>query len=296
MFRRTVFPLIIALAFLAASCTGPAPVQPTQDLGPAYTQAMQTIVAALTQTVPVDETLQPAPTGDGSLATDTPPPAAPTDTPQNTDTPAATNTPDATATPEPSPTVQPTPTPTRVAGTIVFEDDFSSETGWYEDSRTNWVFEFVNQQYRITNNIPGAVLWSIREVPYTNVRVEVDASRTAGPPNGFYGVTCRYVDEHNYYALVAASNGFYAILRMRDGSMQFRATGTDVSGVIRPGNEVNRIAGECIGNTLTLYVNGQKIAEETDDFFDEGWVGVVAGNRIEPGMQATFDNFAVLRP
>jgi hypothetical protein len=43
-------------------------------------------------------------------------------------------------------------------------------------------------------------------------------------------------------------------------------------------------------------VNGQKVAEQTDDDFAAGDVGLFAGAFEKPGTDIHFDNFSVLRP
>jgi hypothetical protein len=95
---------------------------------------------------------------------------------------------------------------------------------------------------------------------------------------------------------VISSNGDYGIAKMEEGEFEFIQEGTDQAGVIKPDDETNRVRADCIGETLTLYANGQRLLEVQDDDFENGNVGLVAGTRQQPGVQALFDNFAILRP
>lgn len=70
-----------------------------------------------------------------------------------------------------------------------------------------------------------ANIWSVRNTTYTDVILEVDAARSAGPEDGYYGLVCRQVDQDNYYGLVISSNGFYGIGKMEAGTFGFLKKG-----------------------------------------------------------------------
>ncbi len=62
------------------------------------------------------------------------------------------------------------------------------------------------------------------------------------------------------------------------------------------GGATNQIRFDCIGNTLTLYVNGTQVDQQTDPEYTEGNVGLVAGTFDDAGTDILFDNFFVYRP
>jgi hypothetical protein len=292
IFRRLSF-----LAFLLVSvglipaCNFPAsstaPVVSTEAL---FTQAAQTIIARLTKTAPPAEITPKSPPTE--LPVGTLPPAA-TQTPQ----PEMTST--GAETPIPTPTVEKTAvvtsTVTEAPAEILFEEDFEQGTGWHTDQNDSFGFEFVDGGYRIYVNIINAPVWSIREMDEVDVRLEVDASRTAGPDSGYYGLVCRHRDEDNYYALVISPDGTFGIAKNEDGEFNFLEEGITPANVIHGGNEVNRVRADCIGDRLTLYANGQNLAEIQDDDFDSGDVGLIAGTRGQEGLEALFDNFAAYK-
>ncbi len=47
---------------------------------------------------------------------------------------------------------------------------------------------------------------------------------------------------------------------------------------------------------LTLYVNGEKVAEAQDEAFTDGRVGLVVGTEATPGLDILFDNFLIASP
>jgi hypothetical protein len=291
--------LFILLAWAApASCNFfSAQEVPTPTSDAIYTQSAQTVEAALTQsaaTFPM-QPLPDTPVVPGTSSPDSSPLATPTlettvvQTAEQTVPPTMD---DASIAQTPSPPAETAPP----AGTPVLEDDFSRRVGWHIDENDDFGFEFSDEGYRMYVNLIDAAIWSVRNLEYADVILEVDAARTGGPVSGYYGLTCRNQDGANYYALVIGSDGSYAIARNLDGEFEFLQEGVAQAGVIRDGNEANRLRADCTGQTLVLYANGQRLAEVQDGSFDIGDVGLVAGTRSEEGLEVLFDNFAVYEP
>jgi len=273
--------LVVAVALSGCDLlrTPPAPT-PIPDA--AYTAAAQTIIAQLTQIAP-PETPTPPPTLAPSLTNTLLPTDTQTTTPTNTLTPT-----------EPAiPTL--TSTPTNIPE-ILFEDDFSYDTGWYTDKGEDFSFEYAKGGYRISVDILNAPIWSIRERNYTDVRVEVDAAQISGAQDGYYGLVCRHTDSDNYYALVIGSDGAFGIAKSQNGEFVILRTGTAVPGVIKSGEAANRVRADCVGETISLYANDQKLVEIQDNDFESGYIGVIAGTRLSGGVVVLFDNFAIYEP
>ena len=58
----------------------------------------------------------------------------------------------------------------------------------------------------------------------------------------------------------------------------------------------NTIRADCVGSSLSLYVNGEKLDEVQDTEFGSGDVGLMAGSFDTPGTDIHFDNFVVTKP
>lgn len=245
-----------------------------------FTQAAQTVIAQLTEQAPA---VTPTPVIPEATAT-----PEPVDTPTPVDTLAPTETlPPATDTPA----VAPTP-----AFDTILEDDFSRQDLWATIEGDDWAIGYRDNGYRVFVNIVNAAIWSIREMDITDVSLEVEAALTAGPENGYYGVVCRLQDADNFYALVISPNGMYGIVKMEDGEFEFLQEGTAEAGIINPGQALNRVRGDCLGSGLTLYANGRQLLEVQDDDLGSGTVGLVAGTRLQPGVEVLFDLFVVREP
>jgi hypothetical protein len=179
---------------------------------------------------------------------------------------------------------------------IVFQDDFSNDTGWFIDRDEDIGFELARGGYLIYVNILNAPIWSIREREMSSVRIEVDGTILNGALDGYYGVVCRQDDAGDYYALVIGGDGSYGIAKSQAGDYEFLETGQASPGVITPGLETNRVRGDCIGDTLTLYANGQELLRLQDDDFETGNIGVLAGTRLSGPITVLFDNLVVYKP
>jgi hypothetical protein len=278
---RRFWIVVLLFLFTLSGCNLPRGTSvPTTEAILIYTQAAETLSAQLT-----------------ALATS--PLAAPVETSQMQGLPTREQpgpTTDSTPTLSPTPTLTPTPsqTPSQPAE-LVFEDDFSDENNWYTEQNNRFSLELTDGGYKISINIKNAPIWSIREQAFDDVIVEVDTTRLSGAKSGYSGLVCRHQDGDNYYALVIFPDGTYGIAKMQDGEFEFIQEGSDQSGVIKSGS-ANRVRAECIGETLSLYANGQLLLQVQDDDFPSGSVGLLAGTRKEVPFEAFFDNFAIYQP
>jgi hypothetical protein len=147
----------------------------------------------------------------------------------------------------------------------------------------------------------------------TDSIVEVDASSIVAhnKPLALWGVTCRMEDLGNTYLLAIDSSGEANIWRLRDGTASELADENDLTGsvikrgratltgvsnsVIKQGTVTNHIRADCIGDTLTLYVNGRKVAEAENVEPTSGTVGLYVMNLGDQSssIKVFFDNFRI---
>ena len=184
------------------------------------------------------------------------------------------------------------------ASSTLYFDDFSNpDSGWdrqqYDGGRT----DYLNGQYQILVTEAEADFWANPGLSYDDVRIETLATKAGGPDDNDYGVICRYQDVGNFYYFVISSDGYAGILKVNDRETTALGSGTlEPSDAIRQGSATNRLAAECVGSTLRLYVNDQFVAEVEDGDFLRGDVGLIAGTFDTPGTDIRFDDFRVLEP
>jgi hypothetical protein len=65
---------------------------------------------------------------------------------------------------------------------------------------------------------------------------------------------------------------------------------------IRTGMAVNHLRADCVGTTLTFFINGFPVAQVNDPVLASGDVGLLAGAFEEGGADIVFDKFIVMQP
>jgi hypothetical protein len=185
-------------------------------------------------------------------------------------------------------------------GKVIFQDDFSNDvSGWPKIRSEEGITDYENGVYRILVNLENQDFFGVPDVsPQKDVRIEVDATKAGGSDDNDFGILCRYQDNNNYYQFLISSDGYVGILKVVDGSLQNIAAENLVEHpAVNTGDAHNHIRADCIGETLTMYVNGQQVSTAQDIAFPgSGKVGVFAGTYDEPGTDIRFDNFVVTAP
>lgn len=105
------------------------------------------------------------------------------------------------------------------------------------------------------------------------------------------------ITEPNYgegdgYLFLIQGSGSYAIMRSRGGDVRPLVDWTP-SSTIHIGPDSNRLRAVCIDDYLAFYVNGEFMAEVTDDEYTSGQIGLVASASNRLGIRVEFDNLQV---
>jgi hypothetical protein len=202
-------------------------------------------------------------------------------------------------------------TPTTQTGNskLLFKDDFSdSGSGWDQVRDGDGITDYENGGYRIFIDTIGShgngmSYWANPGLSHqfpADVQIEVDAAKTAGPDDNDFGLMCRYSeanDSQSFYQFMATSDGYAGIILVNGGDQKIlSAEKLQPSDAVKKGAATNHLRADCIGNSLTLYVNGQKTATATDATLTSGDVGLIAGTYSEPGTDILFDNYIVTQP
>jgi len=232
----------------------------------------------------------------------------PTETamPTATTTETPVPTPTSTETLAPTPTLPFTDTPrpietqTGTALEILFQDNFAyTNTGWDSVRNEDGMTDYDKGGYRIQVLDANTDYWANPGLSgLEDVSITVDVKKLAGPDDNDFAIICRYVDIDNFYAFLASSDGFYGITKVVAGEQEI--IGQDellpTDAIVQGADAVNTLRADCIGTTLTFYINGTQVAQEEDNSFSSGDVGLMAGTFDEPGTDVLFDNFVVYKP
>ena len=184
-------------------------------------------------------------------------------------------------------------------GELLHSDDFSDPaSGWYSNGFEQAVMEYAQDGYRITLNSASSGAWAYSGQSFSNVRLEITATKLAGPDDSnWYGLVCRLQTVEgraDFYAFIISSDGYYGIGKHVNGGPfgLISADRMQFSNAVIQGENTNLVAAECVGNRLTIYVNGVLLAEVEDNDLAGGQAGLIVGTFTEPGAQILFDDFA----
>ena len=169
-------------------------------------------------------------------------------------------------------------------------------SGW-ERSAQGGRKDYYSGTYHI--NVLGENLfsWSVVQQSMGDVIVSVDVAFTGTAEIAEMGVICRMQNSSDFYFLSIRSDGAYGIFRMYQGSEYFVGMeGYQFSPEINTGLNTNHLEAHCIGDQLSLYVNGTYLASVQESSYQVGDLGVIVGAFEQPDVNVFFDNFLVSRP
>jgi hypothetical protein len=192
----------------------------------------------------------------------------------------------------------PTPPPTQTApsGTILFQDEFdASTTGWDRFANEGGIMDYFEGGFRILVQQPDLNFWSTPHKNYGDIHIEADVVKLAGPDENRMGLMCRY-QHGNYYFFIISNDGYYALGKFINGQTTLLGQSEmQPTPLVQP-NAVNHLRADCVGNSLTFYVNSNQVAAAQDGDLSTGDVGVLAGTFSQPGADVSFDHFVVTQP
>ncbi len=187
-------------------------------------------------------------------------------------------------------------------GGALFNDSFSQESncGWAEYSRSGASSATGDGVLSLTTSQPGQIWWTNPGRMFDDVIISVETEHVSGPQDNAYGVICRYQSSENFYVFLISSDGYYAIGKYQSGREQVQYLSGEgqyvASSAINQGLARNTLRVSCIGDELTLTVNGELVDSVSDATFVTGDVGLSASS-FEPGtLVVSFDNVRVLAP
>jgi hypothetical protein len=186
--------------------------------------------------------------------------------------------------------------PSAASGSILFQDTFATNvSGWDRIANDGGIMDYDSGGFRILIRQPNMNYWSTPQQNFSDVRVETDITKLNGPDENRAGLMCRY-NNGDYYFFVVSNDGYYGIGKFIGGqTLLLGQVMMQPSGLILK-DGINHLRADCVGNTLTLYVNFKQVASAQDADFKSGDVGVLAGSFTQPGVDVLFQNFVVMQP
>jgi tetratricopeptide (TPR) repeat protein len=187
---------------------------------------------------------------------------------------------------------------------LLFSDDFSSQDcRWYTNGDPASEGLCAGGGYVLVEKQPNAAFWALPGRLFSDVRIEVTATKQAGEEDSnFFGVICRVqgtTGSAGSYAFLITSDGYYGIAKIATEAGQtslalIKPDAMLFSSAINKGDSTNKIGAVCSGTRLALYVNDQLLIETNDTDYTTGQVGILAGAFSKAaGTSIFFDDFKV---
>lgn len=183
---------------------------------------------------------------------------------------------------------------------VLFSDNFSqTASGWEQIQGLDGTAGYLDKRYQILiHEVDTMLMVNSGQSFDGDISIEVSARKAGGPDVNYFGVFCRYQDADNYYMLLVSSDGYTGVVLRQGGQDSIISPGLTFLKMegIKAGNVTNHLRADCIGNTMTLYVNGKQVNTATDPkrTFSGGGVGLVARtSRYLAGVDIRFDDFRV---
>jgi len=185
--------------------------------------------------------------------------------------------------------------------TSLFEEDFSSRSNdWDVISDEDASLDYVADEYAIQIFTTELLVWANpngANLSLADVHVEVTARNIGAATEPGFGIICSYVDEANTYRMGVSSDGFHIITKRVDGVetvLTDPENGQWTTSDRVPLNASSyRLGADCGNGTLTLYVDGRRVASVNDSTLTAGTVGLFAAAFAEQPVEIRFDDLVV---
>jgi uncharacterized repeat protein (TIGR02543 family) len=181
---------------------------------------------------------------------------------------------------------------------VLFSDDFSDpSSGWVTYDEYDGRVRYYNGCFYIKDyTSPSASMYGEAQRYFTDFILEVETWLVGGTDDNWHAVGCRFQDEDNGYDFAISADGYYEVLKWVNGN-DIVFEGPTYSSYINQGvGAVNFIHIECIGNSLSLSVNGHLLASVTDSSFSGGDICLAANSLAGSFTEVAFDNLVLFEP
>jgi S1-C subfamily serine protease len=194
----------------------------------------------------------------------------------------------------PNPTARATP----AVGEVISSDNFDDEArGILPRAATDparWRRGYVSGEYQVQKIDPSWTAATAAYVPGThaNASISVDARLVGDFVDRYVLLTCRESRAGAYGLLVSPEEGTFTLARAETGSQVTLIA--QASGAIRRGNATNHLELSCVGDNISVSINGSQVASVRDSALKEGAFGFGLSAR-NLTADALFDNLVLTR-
>ncbi|MBX3048274.1 MAG: trypsin-like peptidase domain-containing protein [Anaerolineales bacterium] len=182
--------------------------------------------------------------------------------------------------------------PVSSSGGSSFVDDFSdANSGWDVYSYESGSAYYFGGEFYLEDVEGSPYYVSLLHQTHANVEISADLRivENEGDENEF-SLSCRYVDADNGYEFRIFADGWVGISKWLGG--EYISLSDPAPAVDPLEGRSARITAVCDGERLTLLVDGEQVAEASDDSFSTGNIGIAAYAAVGERFVVAVDNFS----
>ncbi len=203
----------------------------------------------------------------------------------------------ATATPRPYPTstpLPPTPELRPGRGEIIFQDDFSTASGWALSQTANGSVALGKNKLTIAISTPKTYLASIRSQPvFSDFYAEITASPNLCRGADEYGLLIRAASEQDYYRFSISCDGQTRLDRVYHGQASSPQPWILGSRIPVGSPSTSRLAVWAVGSEMRFFINNEYQFTVRDPLLTSGGLGVFARSAGDTAETINFSNLVV---
>jgi hypothetical protein len=181
--------------------------------------------------------------------------------------------------------------------TVLFQDDFSVDTGtWDVFSWADGEAFFWQGRFHTMDITGGNYTWSYCYQNFSDFVLEVETELVAGTDDNWHIIDVRD-NGSDWYSFRISADGYYAIVRYIGGFSGGTLLDGGTSPYINLGwNVTNLVHIECVGNRLSLSVNGHLLTEVYDSTLTAGDMSLGVESLAGTFSEIAWDNIIVTSP
>jgi len=190
-----------------------------------------------------------------------------------------------------------TPIGAAIPGSEFFHDDFSDQcSGWEISESSSSAYGYRDEAFFFELRDPDQIALSIPGLNLSDVVIDVNTVQTASAGDNSWGVLCRYLDFDNYYGFEISDYQYFTIYAFLDGDFVSLVDWSELGSIASGDGASNRLSASCVGDRLSLSLNGQEIASVRDSRLTAGDIGLTASTYDGTGAAVQFDDLRVQTP
>lgn len=170
---------------------------------------------------------------------------------------------------------------------LVYQDDFSDPEKWNISSSADVSKFFNNGEYCLSINKPGTIYGSGSNAlgVQSNFVVCLDARIQSASNDTAYGIEFKWNENSGFYYF-NIKNNLYSVQKCNYGKWEYLQNYTK-SNYIKTDGSANQLKIACLGKTIEVYINGQRLTTVRDDSLTFGEIRLAAEGT---NSEILFDN------